>query len=160
LIEYGWSGNPYYHKLTDYVEQPGYLDWGYLQKMCKGTLGYFATQLQPVDVTPQFLSFESGWPGGLLINASGLPRCQYAIDSAPTCCTRLGPHRNQHRSATREPSPSSAQAGSRPRLYHARAGPHVGGGVAPESPPTPTASAVGGWLATIAAMTRRFINGA
>ena len=55
----------------DYVEAPGYLDWGYLEKMCKGTIGYFATQLQPVDVTPQFLSFQPT-NGGVLINASGL----------------------------------------------------------------------------------------
>ncbi|HQL76846.1 MAG TPA: M28 family peptidase [Verrucomicrobiota bacterium] len=85
LIEYGWSGNTNYHKAGDYVEKPGYLDWGYLEKMCKGVIGYYATQLQPVDVTPQILSLESGLSGGAVINGHGLPLCQYAID----LCTNL-----------------------------------------------------------------------
>jgi hypothetical protein len=85
LIEYNWGGNTRYHTENDAVDQPGYLDWGYLEKMCKGTIGYYATKLQPVDVTPQFVSFQPGAPSGLLITASGLARCQYAID----LCTNL-----------------------------------------------------------------------
>lgn len=85
LIEYNWSGNTRYHTVNDYVEAPGYLNWAYLRNMCQGVIGYYATQLEPVDVTPQFLSFQPGAPSGVLINVSGLPRCQYAVD----LCTNL-----------------------------------------------------------------------
>lgn len=85
LIEAYYSGNPNYHRATDYVELPGYLDWGYLAKMCKSVIGYFATQLQPVDVTPRAVSIQPGTNGGVLINFSGLPRCKYATD----LCTNL-----------------------------------------------------------------------
>jgi len=84
LIEYNWSGNSRYHTANDYVEAPGYLDWDYLEKMCKGTIGYFATQLQPVDVTPQVLSVQFD-AGGCIIHGQGLALCQYAIDR----CTDL-----------------------------------------------------------------------
>jgi hypothetical protein len=137
LIEYNWSGNTRYHTVNDYVEAPGYLDWSYLQKMCKGVIGYYATQLQPVDVTPQFLSFEPGSPSGLLINASGLLRCQYAID----LCTNLAapvwvPLGTNTASATDgtfailDPQAGSRVAG----FYRARfvAGYAGGGGVAPQ----------------------------
>lgn len=85
LIENGYSGNPNYHKLTDYVEMPGYLDWGYLEKMCKSVIGYYATQLQPVDVTPHLLSVQTDGNGGVLVTGAGLSRCKYAVE----LCTNL-----------------------------------------------------------------------
>jgi len=85
LIEYGYSGNPFYHKPTDYVEQPGYLDWSYLERMCKSVVGYYATQLQPVDVTPRIISLQAGANGSALVQVAGLPRCKYAVE----VCTNL-----------------------------------------------------------------------
>ncbi len=135
LIEYNWSGNTRYHTANDYVEAPGYLDWGYLQKMCKGVIGYYATQLQPVDVTPQILSFQPT-NSGLLINASGLPRCQYAID---LCTNLVAPVWVPLGTNTASGTDGmfailDALAGSRPcGFYRARfvAGYAGGGGVAP-----------------------------
>ena len=85
LIEYNWSGNSRYHTVNDYVEAPGYLDWTYLEKMCKSTVGYYATQLQPVDVTPRLLGIGPGTNQGGVVYGAGLGRCQYAVDT----CTNL-----------------------------------------------------------------------
>jgi len=85
LIEYAYSSNPHYHKATDYVEQPGYLDWSYLEKMCRSVIGYFATQLQPVEVAPRAVSLQPGTNGGVWVAFAGLPRCRYAIER----CTNL-----------------------------------------------------------------------
>jgi len=135
LIEYNYNGNNNYHEASDYVENPGYLDWSYLQKMCKGAIGYFATQLQPVDVTPQFLSFQPT-NSALLINALGLQRCQYAID----LCTNLAapfwlPLGTNTASLTDGTfAILDTEAGNRPcGFYRARfvAGYVGGGGVAP-----------------------------
>ncbi len=136
LIEHSYSSNPYYHGATDYVEQPGYLNWGYLEKMCKGVIGYYATQLQPVDVTPQFLSFQPT-NSGLLINASGLQRCAYAIDLCTNVVAPVWlPLGTNTASATDGTfAILDAQAGNRPcGFYRARfvAGYVGGGGVAPQ----------------------------
>lgn len=85
LIEYNYSGNTRYHTPNDFVEAPGYLDWSYLERMCKSMVGFYAEKLQPVDVTPTILSIQPGTNGGAVIHVSGLPRCQYAID----LCTNL-----------------------------------------------------------------------
>lgn len=84
LLEAYYTGNPNYHKSTDYIEQPGYLDWDYLRKMCQSAMGFLAEKIQPVDVTPQILSIAAT-NGGVRINFTGLPRCQYATE----ICTNL-----------------------------------------------------------------------
>ena len=80
LIEYNWSGNTNYHKSRDYVEMAGYLNWGYLEKMCKGVIGFYADKLQPVDVTPSVLDIAADTNGTVLITFAGLPGCQYALE--------------------------------------------------------------------------------
>lgn len=82
LLEAYYSGNPNYHKATDYVEMPGYLDWDYLRKMCQSSMGYLAEKLQPVDVTPLITSIVATTNGGVRINFTGLPRCKYATEIA------------------------------------------------------------------------------
>ncbi|MBA4146839.1 MAG: M28 family peptidase [Verrucomicrobia bacterium] len=49
FIEGYFSSNPNYHKLTDYVEMPGYIDWIYAGKMAKTAIAYFATKAEIVD---------------------------------------------------------------------------------------------------------------
>ena len=80
LLEAYYSANPNYHKSTDYVEMPGYLDWTYLRKMCQSAMGFLAEKIQPVDVTPQITSILRTPSGGVRINFTGLPRCQYATE--------------------------------------------------------------------------------
>lgn len=46
LIEWGWYGNPNYHKAGDAVEKPGYIDLDYAVRMTKSALGYFVTAAQ------------------------------------------------------------------------------------------------------------------
>lgn len=84
LLEAYYSANPNYHKATDYVERPGYLDWDYLRKTCQSAMGFLAEKIQPVDVTPQIVSIVAT-NGGVRINFTGLPRCQYATE----ICTNL-----------------------------------------------------------------------
>lgn len=137
LIEYNWSGNTRYHTENDAVDQAGYLDWGYLEKMCKGVIGYYASQLQPVDVTPQLLSFQPGVPSGVAVNGSGLPRCEYAID---LCTNLVAPvwvalGTNTASATNGTFAVLDPQAGTRPcGFYRARfvAGYSGGGGVAPQ----------------------------
>ena len=136
MIEYNYSSNPYYHKATDYVEQPGYLNWTYLQKMCKSVIGYYATQLQPVDVTPQLLSFQPG-ESGLMINGSGLPRCQYAIDLCTNVVAPVWVALGTNTASATDGTFAilDAQAGNRSSgFYRARfvAGYVGGGGTAPQ----------------------------
>jgi hypothetical protein len=137
FIEYNFANNPNYHKATDYVELPGYLDWAYLEKMCKSVIGYYATQLQPVDVTPRVLSVARGPDGATLVAGAGLPRCQYAVE----LCTNLAspvwfPLATNTAAATDGTfTILDPQAGHRPGgFYRARfvAGDSGGGGVAPQ----------------------------
>ena len=40
LIEYSWTSNPNYHRPTDAVETPNYIDYPYAVALTKGTLGW------------------------------------------------------------------------------------------------------------------------
>ena len=86
LIEANWSGNPNYHKLADYSENPGYLNWPYIEKVCKSVIGYYGTVLQPVDVSPILVGVAPRPDGAMQIAFSGLPGCKYATE----LCTDLG----------------------------------------------------------------------
>jgi hypothetical protein len=82
LIESSFSGgNPFYHKIGDFVEQPNYINWDYVGNMARGTIGYFAEVLQPVDVGPTALSLRPQG-AGLRLSFTGLPGCGYAVESA------------------------------------------------------------------------------
>lgn len=43
LIEAGVWSNPHYHKPTDSVDTPGYIDYAYATNMTRGAVGYVAT---------------------------------------------------------------------------------------------------------------------
>jgi hypothetical protein len=43
LIEYNWSPNPNYHRSTDSIDTPGYLDYAFATEMTRGAVGYLAT---------------------------------------------------------------------------------------------------------------------
>ncbi len=81
LIEAYWSSNPNYHKSTDYVELPGYIDWVYVGKMCRSVIGYYATKLQPVETTPRAVAISREPGGPATVRFTGLAGCQYAIES-------------------------------------------------------------------------------
>ncbi len=81
LIEAAFStDNPFYHKSGDFVDQPGNISWNYANKMAKGALGYFAGEIQPVDIAPTGLEPAPLAGGGLRLNFSGLSNCVYAIE--------------------------------------------------------------------------------
>ncbi len=80
VIESDWANNPNYHKATDYVEMPGYIDWSYVSKVCRSVIGFYATQLEIVDVTPEALSVTPGTNGAMNVTFRGLPGCQYAAE--------------------------------------------------------------------------------
>lgn len=44
LIERMYNSNPYYHRLTDSVDTPNYIDYLYATKMTRGTVGLLAEQ--------------------------------------------------------------------------------------------------------------------
>jgi len=83
LAEAEWHDNPNIHKSTDNLEQPDNIDWPYAGKMCKSAIGYFATQLVPLDVTPAALSVTRGDHGSVAVHFSGIPGCKYAIETIP-----------------------------------------------------------------------------
>lgn len=91
LIEYNYGSNPRYHRPTDFVEAPDYLDWSYLERMCKAAIGFFAEKLQPVDVTPWVRALGPSTNGGMLLEFSGLPGCLYAVEATTNLTT--GPWR-------------------------------------------------------------------
>jgi hypothetical protein len=43
VIEYNVWSNPHYHKATDAVETPNYIDYAYATKVTRGVMGYLAT---------------------------------------------------------------------------------------------------------------------
>ena len=43
VIEYNVWSNPHYHKATDAVETPDYIDYAYATKVTRGVMGYLAT---------------------------------------------------------------------------------------------------------------------
>lgn len=120
LIEAYYPSNPNYHTTNDFVEMPGYLDWTYLGKMCRSTIGFYATKLQPVDVTPTVVSLQPGPNGTNLITFSGLPRCQYATE---LCTNLLFPVWLALGTNTASPADGTfitldPQAGSRPSAFY------------------------------------------
>lgn len=84
FIESSFSSNPNYHKPGDYVEQPNYIDWTYVGKMARSAIGYFATRIQPVDVTPSIVSIHAETNNAVQLLFTGLPGCAYAIDWTPS----------------------------------------------------------------------------
>ena len=82
FIEGSFSSNPHYHQSTDYVERANYLDWDYAANMCRSVIGYFATMLEPVDVTPTAVSIWPGTNAAAHVIFAGLPGCQYAVQHA------------------------------------------------------------------------------
>lgn len=49
LIEYHWESNPNYHRSTDHIEMPGYIDYDFAADMTRATLGWLASSAAPVD---------------------------------------------------------------------------------------------------------------
>ncbi|MCL4197428.1 MAG: M28 family peptidase [Phycisphaerales bacterium] len=49
LIEYSWGSNPHYHRSTDHVETPDYIDYDFASNMTRGTLGWLASSAVLVD---------------------------------------------------------------------------------------------------------------
>lgn len=49
LIEYHWNSNPNYHRSTDHIEMPGYIDYDFAADMTRATLGWLASSAVPVD---------------------------------------------------------------------------------------------------------------
>jgi hypothetical protein len=84
FIEGDFSNNPNYHQLTDQVEQPNYIDWAYAGRMARSAIGYLATKLDPVDVTPSVVSIRPETNNAVLIQFSGLPGCTYATELTTT----------------------------------------------------------------------------
>lgn len=153
LIEGYFSSNPNYHKLTDYVERPNYLDWAYAGKMCKTVIGYYATKLEPVDVCPRALACRPGTNGAMVLDFAGLPGCSYVVEVSPglgaPIWTRL--QTNTASLANGLFQVTDAQAATRPAgFYRAR---FVSGYVGAAPPQTdlivdnPSASLVGIWSA-------------
>jgi hypothetical protein len=137
LIEYNYSANPRYHRPGDFVEAPNYLDWSYLERMCKGAIGFFAEKIQPVDVTPRVVSIQVSTNGTPLIHFTGLPRCQYAIEVATNLNAPVWVALATNTASATDGAFVfyDAEAGTRPEgFYRARfvAGYVGGGGVAPQ----------------------------
>jgi len=49
LIEAAVWSNPYYHRQTDTVDSPGYIDYDYGTRMTQGTVGWLAGSAVPLD---------------------------------------------------------------------------------------------------------------
>jgi VCBS repeat-containing protein len=64
LIEYGVWSNPYYHKTTDAVETPGYIDYTFATSVTAGGVGYIVSQS---GLTPGNLPFAVSISGDQLI---------------------------------------------------------------------------------------------
>lgn len=137
LIEYNYAANPRYHRAGDFVEAPEYLDWAYLERMCKGTIGFFAEKIQPVEVAPQIVSLQAGTNGAALLHFTGLPRCQYAIEVATNLTAPVWVALATNTASATDGAffYQDTDAGSRPEgFYRARfvAGYVGGGGLAPQ----------------------------
>ncbi len=48
LIEASARSNPHYHRLSDTVDTPGYIDYEYATNMVRSSVGYFATAAVPI----------------------------------------------------------------------------------------------------------------
>jgi hypothetical protein len=60
LIEYNVWDNPYYHKQTDSVDTPDYIDYEYATRMTRGTVGYLATAAGQVPEPGELTLLVSG----------------------------------------------------------------------------------------------------
>ncbi|MCC6909343.1 MAG: Zn-dependent exopeptidase M28 [Phycisphaerales bacterium] len=49
LIEDEWGSNPHYHRSTDSVDTPDYIDYDFAADMTRGVLGWLATAATPID---------------------------------------------------------------------------------------------------------------
>jgi len=49
LIENEWGSNPNYHRSTDSVDTPNYIDYDFAANMTRGALGWLATSATPID---------------------------------------------------------------------------------------------------------------
>ncbi len=77
LIEGAVWSNPNYHKLSDTVDTPGYIDYDYGTRMTQGTVGWLASSATPVgrrgpDPVPECgtlvgLLLGSGWMGFVVV---------------------------------------------------------------------------------------------
>jgi len=120
FIEGSFSSNPNYHQLGDYVEQPNYIDWTYAGRMSRIAIGYFATKLQPVDVTPSVVSIQPETNSAVLIRFLGLPGCKYATELTTNLDT---PVWNAFQTNTAAFSDGAfavvdTQAGARPQAFY------------------------------------------
>ena len=153
LIEAYFSSNPNYHKLTDYVERPNYIDWTYAGKMCKTVIGYYATKLEPVDVSPRALACRPGAGGAMVLEFAGLPGCTYVVEVAPDLASRswVSLQTNIASLADGLFQATDAQAAVRPAgFYRARFAAGYVGATPPQTDiivDNPSASLVGVWSA-------------
>lgn len=71
LIERNYNGNPHYHRSTDSVDTPNYIDYAYATNMTRGALGFFATEARLLP-TPYATEYEVvPEPGTLVVLAIG-----------------------------------------------------------------------------------------
>ncbi len=63
LIEYDFDRNPHYHKITDSVDTPNYIDYEYATKMTKSAVGCLADLAGYLG--PEAYSIAGPWPGGV-----------------------------------------------------------------------------------------------
>lgn len=49
LIEHEWGSNPHYHRSTDSVDTPNYIDYEFAANMTRGTLGWLVTNAGLLD---------------------------------------------------------------------------------------------------------------
>ncbi len=61
LIEYAFESNPNYHRITDSVDTPNYIDYEYATKMTKATVGCIAEMAGYVG--PDEYTISEPWPG-------------------------------------------------------------------------------------------------
>lgn len=62
LIEYSWGSNPNYHRATDSVDTPGYIDYQYATNMTRGTAGWLANQAMLVPEPATIVLLAVGAP--------------------------------------------------------------------------------------------------
>ncbi len=62
LIEHSWNSNPNYHKVTDSVDSPGYLDYQFATRATRSVVGWLATmaELQAVPEPALFWLWAVG----------------------------------------------------------------------------------------------------
>lgn len=53
LIEFSWGTNPHYHKVTDSVDTPGYLDYLFATRTTRAVVGWMATAGGLLQLVPE-----------------------------------------------------------------------------------------------------------